>query len=67
MLTPSQRKAFQDALASVNTVRPEVEFLERIAGAAPHIADDVKELRVRLDYLQSMAETCLAVDREMQA
>lgn len=65
MLTTTQRKAFQDALASVNTIRPQVEYLERVAAGAPHIAEEVQELRVRLDYLNTMAETALTVDREL--
>lgn len=66
MLTPAQRKAFQDSLATVNTVRPQLEYLERVAQSVPHIADDVSAMRTRLDYLQTMCETCLNVDAELR-
>lgn len=65
MLTPAQKKAFQDGIATANTIRPQVEYLERIVQGVPHIADDVADIRTRVDYLQTMCETCLAADAEL--
>lgn len=67
MLTAAQRKAMMDALASVNTIRPQVEYLERVAQGAPHLAEDVADLRTRMDYLQTFCETAIAADQGMSA
>jgi len=65
ILTNSQRSALSRAEAAANDIRPQVEYLEKLAAVDPRIADRVQELRVRLDYLSLVSQTALQLDRTL--
>lgn len=67
ILTREQTAAFQKSLASVATIKPQLEYFETVAQSLPHIAEQVADLRTRFEYVKTMCEVCLAVDREMSS
>lgn len=62
MWTPAQRKAFSKALATAQQHEAAVAKLKEIAKYSPRVAEQVRELEARLQYVKGVSETAIAVE-----
>lgn len=60
MITPEQKRIFEQAHATALSLIPQIEYLENIAPSIPDIQETVQSLRTRRDYLEQMCSACLA-------
>lgn len=63
ILTPTQVRAFQKALAVANDGLPQLEWLEQVAAVYPPAMERVQVVRANRDMLQRLAEVGLEADR----
>lgn len=61
-LTPSQRKVFQDGLAAVQAVAPQLAWLRKIATVAPEFAERIQEVIDMTDHHEQLCTVALAAD-----
>lgn len=59
ILTRAQISNFEKAIAAANNVLPKIEILERLGYMNPQLAERVRQLRVKRDYLYQFAEAAL--------
>jgi hypothetical protein len=64
MWTPQQRAAFSRALGAVDKVQPVLDRLAQIAKHSPQVAERVRELQARADYVRAVSETALAAEAQ---
>lgn len=61
MLTRAQVSVFERAIAAANNVEPKVQMLEALAAASPALAERVREIRTKQNFLRTMADTALQI------
>lgn len=65
ILTPAQASTLQRTLATVNNVEPMLMMLEALGASSSAIATRAAELRQLQTYLNQLATTALAIDRQV--
>lgn len=66
ILQPRQRKVFEETLAATLEVLPPLEYLEALSVVHPGIGPRVAELRTQREFLRTLAETAVELDRVSQ-
>lgn len=65
-MTPALLREFSRGLACSNEWRPHVEYLERLAEVYPPLQTAAKELRSKLEFLQTLCETGQGIAEAMR-
>jgi len=61
ILTPTQLKAFNDALRVIDDKTPQLEWLRKVAEAAPEYAERVQEVLDMAEHLRQLCTVGLAM------
>jgi hypothetical protein len=62
ILTPAQRKSCERALATAHTEEDRISYLEKLAAVSPAMAERVKQLRERQQWIIQFTQTALSAD-----
>lgn len=60
ILTPSQLKVFTDGLKAVEAVRPQLEWLKKIAEVAPEFKERIQEVVDMTDHHEQLCTVAVA-------
>lgn len=64
MWTPAQRAAYSKALAVAQKHEAALRKLAEMAKHSPAIADQLRDVQARADYIKAVSETALAAEVE---
>jgi hypothetical protein len=57
ILTRAQQSVFERAVAAANNAEPKLQMLEALAAHSPALAERIRDLRAKQDFLRKVAET----------